>query len=190
MPARRPVYNVSRAKEIAAVVSPLRLEILDVLSGMGPSSVAEIAATLGRAPDSLYYHVKALARCGLVLGAGERRRGRHREALYETVAREMRLTYAPQSPANVRGVTRVAGSMLRLAQRDFRRALAAGDARVEGPSRELWAWRATGWLTASELKKLNAAIRSLNLAASRPRGRGRLYAVTLVLVPLDRRRKE
>ena len=190
MPARRAIHHVSRPSEIAAVISPIRLEILDVLAGMGPASVPDVAATLGRAPDSLYYHFKALARCGLVVPVGERRRGRHREALYETVARDMRLKYDPSSPANVRGVSRIAGSMLRLAHRDFRRALAAGDARVEGPSRELWTWRATGWLTAAELRKMNTAIRALHRAASRPRGRGRLYAVTLALVPLDRRRKE
>lgn len=190
MVKRRPAHEVHRPSEMAAVVFPIRQEILDVLAGMKRASVAEIAETLGAAPDSLYYHVKALVRCGLVLRAGERGEGRRREALFQTVSANMRLRYEPSSPANVRGVGKIVGSMLRLAHRDFRRSLSAGDARVAGSSRELWAWRATGWLEPAELASLNTKIRALNREASRPRGGGRLYAVTLVLVPLDRRRRK
>lgn len=190
MASRPPVHDVASASEMAAVVFPIRQEILDVLAGMRRASVAEIAATLGTAADSLYYHVKALLKCGLVLPAGERGKGRNRETLYETVSPVMRLRYKPSSPGRVRGVAKIVGSMLRLADRDFRRSLAADDARVDGASRELWAWRATGWLEPDELSRLNKKIRNLNRAASRPRGRGRLYAVTLVLVPLDRRRRK
>src|SRR6185369_7454541 len=146
MARRPPVHDVTSASEMAAVVFPVRQEILDVLAGLRRGSVAEIAATLGTAPDALYYHVKALVKCGLVLPAGERGAGRSREALYETVSPVMRLRYKPSSSARNRGVSRIVGSMLRLADRDFKRSLAAADARVEGAARELWAWRAIGWL--------------------------------------------
>jgi DNA-binding transcriptional ArsR family regulator len=179
---------------MAAVASPARQEIVDVLMQMGRASVAEIARTLGRPPDSLYYHVRALDRAGLVRQAGNRGGGRRREAIYRTDAPELTLRYDPTSPANVRGTVKIIGSMLRLTARDFRRAFRKGNAVVEGPRREMWAIRATGWLTPAMIAAVNRRMRELkNVVSKRGNRAGRLYAITLVLVPLDRgraRRKE
>src|SRR6185369_950304 len=137
MARRPPVHDVTSASEMAAVVFPVRQEILDVLAGLRRGSVAEIAATLGTAPDALYYHVKALVKCGLVLPAGERGAGRSREALYETVSPVMRLRYKPSSSARNRGVSRIVGSMLRLAdRRSLARALGLAGDRLAGAGRD------------------------------------------------------
>lgn len=182
---------VSSEREIASLSSPARVEIVDVLAQMGKASVAEIAATLGRAPDSLYYHVRALEKAGLVLRAGVRGRGRREEALYKTVAPELKLKYDPGSPANVRGSVKLISSLLRLGSRDFRRAFEAGNVVVEGPRRELWAMRVTGWLSSREIARVNRLIHDLkNTVSHPPTARGRLYAVTVLLVPLDRGRKK
>jgi len=185
-PRSRPVTT---EREMAAVASPARQEIVDVLMQMGKASVTEIARTLGRPPDSLYYHVRALERAGLVVQAGSRGRGRRREAVYRTDAPELTLRYDPSSAANVRGTVRIIDSMLRLTGRDFRRGYRAGHAVVEGPRREIWAIRATGWLTPAMIQDVNRRMRDLkNVVAKRGNRAGRLYAITMVLVPLDRGR--
>lgn len=84
-------------------------------------------------------------------------------------------------------VTAVVASMLRLGTRDFRRAAAAGNARTEGTRRELWAIRVAGWLSPSDLASVNRGMRDLRDALGKRRGAGRLYAITILLTPLDHR---
>src|SRR5437870_8394581 len=183
-------HVVSRPREIAALRSPARQEIVDVLSRMPRASAADLAATLGRPADGLYYHLRALERAGLVLRAGDRARGRRSEALYRTAAPELALRYAsPGGKTAAAAVGAVVTSMLRLGIRDFRRALASG-ALVEGPRRELWALRTTGWLSPAGVGRVNRKILDLKDAVSEPRGGGRLYGITILLTPLDHRARK
>lgn len=158
-----------------------------MLEQMGTVSVAELAAALGRPADALYFHLRALARVGLVRRAGYRARPGGQEALYRTVARELRLQYEPRNAANRRAVSAIVASMLRLANRDFGRSFQPGNVIVSGPHRELWSLRKVGRLSRAQLAQLNARIRGLVQGVSAPRGRGRLYAVTVVVTPLDHR---
>jgi hypothetical protein len=77
--------------------------------------------------------------------------------------------------------------MLRLGIRDFRRVLEGGEAQVTGPSRDLWALRAIGWLSPDDVRDVNRKIRSLRTAVWKPKGKGRLYGITVLLTPLDHR---
>ena len=169
-------------------MSAPRQEIVDVLSGLDAVSVRELAAALGRPADTLYFHLRALTRAGLVRAAGFRYRGGRREALFRTLAPELRLQYDPEQQLNRDAVTAIVGSMLRLGTRDFRRAFRPGTAVVSGPTREIWALRRAGRLTAAQLAAVNRSIERLAQALSTSRGAGRLYAVTVVLTPLERDR--
>jgi DNA-binding transcriptional ArsR family regulator len=172
-------HVIMKDSELAALVSSARQEIVDVLSRMGTASIAEIAAALGRPADALYYHLRELVRVRLVVRSARKRHGRE-EAVFRTVAPMLELRYgSPDTP-------RIIGSMLRLGARDFRRAFASGASTTSGPRRELWALRTTSWLTPSDLAVVNRRMRALRDAASRPRRRGRLYAITIVLTPLNR----
>ncbi|MGI9602281.1 MAG: helix-turn-helix domain-containing protein [Acidimicrobiales bacterium] len=71
-------------EELAAIAHPLRLQILDGLRE--PDSAAGVARRLGEPRQRINHHVKELARVGLLLPAGERRRGNFTEQLYEAVA--------------------------------------------------------------------------------------------------------
>jgi hypothetical protein len=77
--------------------------------------------------------------------------------------------------------------MLRLANRDFQRAFRQGQVVVSGAHRELWAWRKVGRLSPEQLSHLNQRVQGLAQDVSATRRDGRLYAVTLVLTPLDHR---
>ena len=183
-------HVIRTPRQLAVLAAAARQEIVDVLADMGKVSISEIAATLGRPADSLYFHVRALKQAGLVKPAGERFQGRRKEALYRTVAPDLWLHYEPKNAANRQAVTAIVSSMLRLSVRDFRRAFARGDAMVSGPQRELWALRKTGRLSLQQVAALNRSIEQVKADVSRPKGKGRLYGITILLTPLDHRRRE
>jgi len=190
MPAPRR-YVITRHDQLAAIVSPLRQEILDVMARLGVASLAEVAAILGRSADGLYYHVRALLRVGLLRPAGSRRTGGpggRSEALVRAAASEFALRYAGSPPREAKAATAIVGSMMRLGTRDFHRGLLDPGNVLNGPGREVWALRSTGWLSRAEVAGVNRHIRALNEAVrSTGRGKGkRLYAVTILLTPLDR----
>jgi DNA-binding transcriptional ArsR family regulator len=183
-------YVVKNPGQLAALACSARQEIVDVLSQMGSVSVAELAKALGRPADSLYYHLRVLTRSGLVRQDGVRSRAGREEALFRTVAPELRLRYPPRSPKNARAMTAIVSSMLRLGNRDFRRAIQKPDVIVAGKERELWALRRTAWLSREEIARVNRLIQSLADAVSGPKRPGRLYGITVLLSPLDRGRRQ
>ena len=71
----RPLFPVRERAQIEALASPARQEVADGLQAIGPCSIADLADLLGRAPDSLYYHVRKLEKVGLVVARGTRETG-------------------------------------------------------------------------------------------------------------------
>ncbi|MBO9661502.1 helix-turn-helix domain-containing protein [Dokdonella sp.] len=186
--ARRKRAVLETADEIGLLASPARIEIVDTLEALGGAvSVAELAAQLGRPADGLYYHLRQLAAGGLIeeeIAADGRR--------YRTRTRRgdrLRLRYRPGATANAKAVERVAASVLRVAGRDFARAIADGDSVVEGPRRELWAARGKGWVGADDLAEINRLLTRLMDLLQQPRKKrgGRLIALSWVLAPIDAR---
>ena len=178
---------VSHPRQLAALVSPVRQELLDVLARVDAVSLAELGGLLGRPADGLYYHVRVLERSGLIEPAGERRSAGRREALYRAVASQFALRYAPAPARHARAVNGVVGAMLRLGARDFRRALHRAGTGLDGPDRDLWALRTTGWLRPADVRRVNRLIRTLAEFTARRRPPGRLYALSVLLTPLDHR---
>ena len=184
------IHVIESPQQLRALASAARQEIVDVLSGMGTVTVAELAATLGRPADALYYHLRVLVRAGLVVPVGSNTKlGRHK-ARFRTVAPELRLRYSAADPGKVRSISAIVGSMLRLGIRDFRRTLEGNEARLSGPDRELWALRATGWLKPQAVQQVNKNIQDLRDSVWKPKGEGRLYGITILLTPLDHRRRK
>ena len=176
---------LEKADEIELLASPTRIELVDTLEALGgEASVAELAAQLGRPADGLYYHLRQLAAGGLIVeetsADGRRYRSRAR-------GERLRLRYRPGATANSKAVGRVAASVLRVAGRDFSRAIADADTNVEGPLRELWASRGKGWVGSAELAEINRLLLRLMTLLQRPRAanRDRLIALSWILAPVD-----
>jgi predicted transcriptional regulator len=189
MPQLNSLYVISSKKQLTALTSAARQEILDVLTQMGTVSIAEMAATLGRPPDALYYHMRILLRAGLVEEVGSRPTDRRPEKLFRAVARDLRIDYALSRKHSESALTSVVSSMLRLGIRDFRDSIRNHSVVVSGKRRELWAARKTGWLTKRDLTRVVESIEQLGRSVARPYGRGQLYGITMLLTPLNRRRK-
>ena len=177
---------VEDAAEIELLASPTRIEIVDTLESLGgAATVAEIAAQLGRPADGLYYHLRQLTDGGLLVeeATPEGRRYRTRVPAGE----RLRLRYRPGKTANADAVGGVAASVLRVAGRDFSRALADPASVVEGRLRELWAARNKGWVGDAEIAEINRLLLRINDLLHRPRSdeRDRLIAITWIVAPVD-----
>jgi DNA-binding transcriptional ArsR family regulator len=180
-------YIIRSKRQMRALAASTRQEIVDVLPRMGTVSVAELATALRRPADSLYYHLRILKRVGLVLSPGHRMLNGRRESLFRAVAPEMSLRYELGKKGNGTQVNAIIASMLRLGIRDFRNSFETGEASVSGPTRDLWALRTTGWLSQDQVAEVNQYIKNLMQTAAESGRSGRLYAITVVLTPLDRR---
>jgi DNA-binding transcriptional ArsR family regulator len=184
--ARKKQAAVENAQDIALLASSTRIDIVDTLEAFGRAvSVAELAAQLGRSADGLYYHLRQLADGGLI-----------EESLiddvryYRSRSRQgdrLRLRYQPGNTENAEAVAHAVSSLLRVSDRDFRRALADPDCVVEGPHRQLWAARGKGWVRKEELAEINVLLERLMDLVQRPRDDddAQLVSITWVLAPVD-----
>ena len=98
--------------QVGALADPLRVEILEALRS--PDTAAGLARRFGRSRQSLSYHLKALARLGLVRHAGERPKGNFVEQLYQATAR--RFIVSSQFASNPERLAAVFRDQVSLAQ--------------------------------------------------------------------------
>jgi predicted transcriptional regulator len=116
-------------KELKALCSPVRQDIVFVLESLGPSSVSEIAERLGRSPHSLYYHVRELERVGLVSARETRRTTRRDAVVYALVSEGILIDPQQRSKAFLQTLGEMYSASLRRAERETLFAL-ANDAHV------------------------------------------------------------
>lgn len=180
----RAVRVIADRKQVAVLTSAIRQEIVDTLGQLGAVSVSELAATLGRPPDALYYHLRLLVGAGLVREIRQSGNGR-REARFRAVARQFRIDYKLDQRSYSDSMATVVASMLRVGIRDYRRALYSKGPVVEGASRELRAQRKTVWLTKQEIRRVNQLIEKLLAAGGPRRARARLFAITVLVTPVN-----
>jgi len=183
-------FFVTSAKQLAAIASPGREEIVDAVGLLGPCSVPELAAFLGRSRHSLYYHVRALTECGLLLEtapAGEAGGA----ARYDVPGRPVVVRYDLGSARTRRAVVALARNRLNSAARGFVRACHPDVAVTEGPRRNLWVAHWKCWLSDAELEEANALFGKLvelfRLNGESGREGRRPHEITFALAPIPER---
>jgi len=192
----KPPRNVvlKSRQQLEAIVSPLRIEIIERLKDDSPRSIADIARQMSRPANSITYHVRKLAAAGVLAPTGTRRTAGRDETLYALAGGRIGIGFRAGSRAGLDAAVRSSASILRLAEREVRRALLAlrdGDyaAANHPPIRRL---RAT--LTEEEAgslqRKFDSIHRWLAKRGRRKEGSGaRTHAVTIVAVPVPGKEK-
>jgi len=183
-------YIVTLPEQLMAIASPGRDSLTDAVDVMGPCTVSDLARFTGRSRNALYYHIKALRDCGLLIETRRSGEGKKTTAYYDVPGRPMIVRFNLSTPRTRRAVIALGRSRLRSAARGFTRACQAGGTVVEGPRRNLWASSRTGWLSGRELEEVNALL--LRLVDMMGRGERRsasraLHEFTFVLSPTVRR---
>lgn len=146
---------IAEPRQIRALASPIRQDILDTVTAIGPCSVADVARALDRPADGLYYHVRLLVRVRLLKATNGSERADRGELRLDVPRKAMYLRYDPADPRNRTAILRVITAQLRSAERTFRRGFHPGLAVVDGPRRNLWAGRARGALSPRDLEEAN-----------------------------------
>ena len=109
--------------QLDCLASPTRWEVFGTLVRIGPASVAEIGGTLGKAPDTLYYHIHRLVECGLIRSLGKRAATTRHEEIYEASFHLIRSDPDNRSPAYLAARKRLIASLIRGTHRHVTAAL-------------------------------------------------------------------
>ncbi len=187
MGSKSDTYVVRRADQRAALTSPLRLEILEHFLVAGPAAVDEIAARMGRAADSLYYHVRMLVKVGLLRPRGSRKSGKRDKTLYAVVARRIELPCRPGSAALTESTMKTMASAFRMAEREMHASLESGRFEEHGRYRDFYAARVRSDLSRAALAEVNRHLKAIEDIFSREfktaPANGTSCSLTLALMP-------
>lgn len=171
---------------LGALVSPVRQDVLLLLENAAPLSAAELARRLGKRPDTLYHHLRALERAGLVRSVGRPSTGGRPGRVWRTVTPTLRVRSKGLTRAGATHVARIVRTLARSSVRDFTRALhrSVGGAR---PSPR--AGRTLVWLSPTERRSLEAELRALAARhhGRKPGGKREPYVLMTLLASLEDR---
>lgn len=123
MQSSRAPQLILEASHLACLVSPARKELLSAFLLKGPCAVADVAGTVRTPVKSLYYHVRAMKRAGLIREVGSRGLGRERESIFDATAERYTLQKSDRSPTYLEQEFKSVRATLRLATREYERAV-------------------------------------------------------------------
>jgi DNA-binding transcriptional ArsR family regulator len=154
----RPRVELTDARQMRAVAHPTRLALIGLLRREGPLTATEAGARLGESSGSMSFHLRQLAKYGLVQETGE---GTGRQKPWRATAQFTSWSATPKDPA------------LAEATAQFGRVIAARyatltQAWIDQQPQESDAWRTAAhfgdtmlWLTAEELAGLKEQLTAL-----------------------------
>ncbi len=151
--------QITDARTMRALAHPVRIALIEALSIAGAMTATEVAEMIGESPTTCSFHLRQLAKYGLVEDAEETRAGRSRPWRMTSIGREFRLT-GDDPEAEI-----ALFALLRLArERQFARYRTWLDTRASYPK----AWQDavgdseyTFFITAEELDQLNTELYKL-----------------------------
>ncbi len=148
-------YWVIKPDQLQCLTSPIRGDIIDHLVGRGPMAIKQIAASLGRQPSSIYYHIEKLLEVGLIEEAGRQVVNRRTEILYKTPGKKMRVKKALANPDNRDVITQTVFGLLRQSQRDFERGYERSSMKIDGDDRNMGFFRLVNRPSPESLAEIN-----------------------------------
>jgi predicted transcriptional regulator len=182
------LFLVTSAKQLQVIASPGREEIMDTIALIGPCSITELGSALGRSRNSLYYHVRALRDCGLLVETQRSGEGKKTTAYYDPPARPLAVHFDLSTKERKRAVVALARARIRSAARGFERACRPSAVTVDGADRNLWATHLKGWLSVEDLREANRLFARLIDLVGRSGGESvqgkKSYEFTFVLAPI------
>ena len=161
MPRKKRPYYVTSLKQLLALASPGREDIIDAVGVLGPCSVPDIAEFVGRPRNALYYHIRALRDRGLLIETTVQRDGIKTTALYDLPGHPMIARYDLTSPRIRSAVVRLGRRRFRTGERGFVRACRPDIAVTQGPTRNLWVSHWKGWLSDAQVREANVLFNKL-----------------------------
>jgi predicted ArsR family transcriptional regulator len=154
-------HGIAEPRQLRALSTPIRHDIVDRLAALGPLSVKHLADTLGRKPTAIYRHLVTLEKLGLVESARlSGQRGRP-AMIYRAAAPRMRIARAPRIKGNRGPMAKIANAMARQAAREYAAAFKSDDWVVEGAKRNHGFVEFLSAPSSKRLAKINALLDEL-----------------------------
>ncbi|MEM1185896.1 MAG: helix-turn-helix domain-containing protein [Planctomycetota bacterium] len=180
-------FDITDPTQLVSMALPVRAEIIDLVSGLGPVSCEEIASMLGKRRPAIHYQVNHLLRVGLLVPAGTRGSGRSQVDLVRTPARQMRLNFDAADTQTRANFERYAKLAMQRVTRLLQRAFSSGSAVVRGQRRNTLIAQSTCRLTQDQLAEVNRLIDVLVAEATprKPRHEGAHYLLTVAIAPVE-----
>ena len=160
-PKKREVYWITRQDQLRTLASAVRLDIGDRLAALGPMSVKELAASMGKKTTPIYHHLEQMEQVGLVRKTqASGTRGRP-AAVYEAPSKLTRLARAPLRPANRRPMAKIGRIAASQAAKDYALGFKSKLWQIEGPARNHWFFRCITQPSPARLAKINQLLDEL-----------------------------
>ncbi len=182
--------TIRTPRQLRALRTPVRQEIVGAFRRLGASSVKEIAAEIGRAPETLYYHVHELVKAGIVREKSRRPAGKRVEAVYELTATRIIIDHRGRSKAFLSALADLYRATLRSAERELARALEQEQKRKRGPRRSTAVMRLTVRLSSESAQRLPGLLQEVvdSLTDEKEEAGARDYSLTVAVAELPERR--
>jgi hypothetical protein len=197
---KRSKIKVVKSPELWEIlVSPVRSHIAETLRLLGPSSVAQVAAAIGRPPDGLYRHIEMLIEAGFVRQTGFRKSERNVERIIDVVAQDFRLELDKsgvngrgggsgdsQRKAQNRAVVMTARSFIAEMARTVRKAGNADILRFHESERNISINYELSWLSRERYQQVRELIRQLKaiMDEGKKTRTGDLYSTLAIACPV------
>jgi len=143
------------------LASAVRLDIGDRLNALGPQSVKELAASMGKKTTPIYHHLEQMEKVGLVRRVrASGTRGRP-AAVYEGPSELMRLARAPTIASNRKPMAKIGRIVAGQAGKDYAGGFKAKHWQITGPARNHWFFRCITQPSPKRLAKINELLDEL-----------------------------
>lgn len=120
-------FMINSIEQWEALSSPTRAAIIECLSAIGPSSIKEIAVSLGRSPELIHHHMPTLVETGFVVEDEPRQLARHTERVFAYNGCEWVFDPKADPETFIEGMSKMAKAWSRANERLVSDALAGKD---------------------------------------------------------------
>lgn len=155
------VYWIREPEQFNCLMSARRMEIVDQLANVGPTSIRALATMIAAQPSSLYHHMKQLEDVGLIEEAGTRTVNRRIEKLYKTPGKAMRYGLSLDDPAAYEIYKKLGEVQSRQTARDFARGLKSDKVIAAGEHKNAWIFRLVGAPDPDTMAKINGHLEEI-----------------------------
>lgn len=178
------VQRHSERQRLKALTNPVRRGIVDRLAALGPLSVRALASELGCKPTSIYRHLMALERIGLVRGSEVRGQRGRPATIYRTTTPVRQLLRAAHGRSNRAPIAKIADAMARKAAKDHAAAFKSKHAATEGSGRNHGFRELLAAPSSARLARINALMDELEQLVGAPDANpGRPIRITWFMSP-------
>lgn len=194
MASRKKTHLVTDPANWRVLIAPVRYEIAEAVRGIGPCSIAEIAAAIDRPADALYRHVDQLVAAGLLVEAGVRQVGRRAERLVDCAADDYSVGFGTPGKAPAKAerdaLVETVNSFCKGIGKTVRTTALAGGLRLSSEDRNISVNYEVSYLTVAQYQRVRALIRRIKalMDAGRVARKGTLYSTLAVATPVVRKR--